>query len=76
MKNGVKKAIKIKINRTECFDVSLSLELGKLVLDKRLPELQDVKKVFIIFEVFYAQSISISVTLGKLEREGPQTLHN
>lgn len=68
MRNGVKKAVKIKINGTECYDVSLSLELGKLMLDKRLPELKhNVKKIFIIFEVFYAKSITVSVTIGKLQ---------
>ncbi|XP_039274277.2 uncharacterized protein C11orf42-like [Styela clava] len=65
MKNGVKKAVKIKINGTECFDVSLSMELGKLVLDKRLEELDAVKKIFIIFEVFFANSVSVSVTIGE-----------
>lgn len=64
VKNGVKKAVKIKINETECFDVSLSMELGKLVLDKSLPELEGVKKLFIIFEVYYASSVSVSVTIG------------
>lgn len=64
MKNGVKKSIKIKINGTECFDVSISMELGKLILDNRLPELQDVKKIYVIYEVFYAQSLSVSVTIG------------
>ena len=65
MKNGVKKAVKIKISGTECFDVSISMELGKLVLDKRLPALADVKKLFVIYEMFYAQSVSVSVTIGK-----------
>jgi len=65
MRDGVKKAVKIKVNGTECYDVSLSMELGRLVLDKRLPELNDVKKLYVIFEVFYAQSISVSVTIGK-----------
>ncbi|XP_078489570.1 uncharacterized protein C11orf42-like [Ciona intestinalis] len=65
MKDGVKKAIKIKISGSECYDVSLSMELGKLVLDKRLPSLDGVKKLFVIFEVFYAQSVSVSVTIGE-----------
>ena len=66
MKHGVKKSIKIKINGTECFDVCLSMELGKLVLDKRLPELVDVKKIYVIYEVFYAQMVSVSVTIGEI----------
>jgi len=66
MKHGIKKAIKVKIYGTECYDVSISMELGKLILDKRLPELVDVKKIYVIYEVFYAQSVSVSVTIGKL----------
>lgn len=65
MKHGVKKAIKVKISGTECYDVSISMELGKLILDKRLPELTDVKKIYVIYEVFYAQSVSVSVTIGE-----------
>ena len=65
MKHGVKKAIKVKVYGTECYDVSISMELGKLILDKRLPELVDVKKIYVIYEVFYAQSVSVSVTIGE-----------
>ena len=67
MKNGVKKSIKIKINGTDCYDVSLTMELGKLILDKTLPELNDVKKIFVIYEVYYAQSMSVSVTIGTVD---------
>ena len=65
MKNGIKKVIKIKVNGTECFDISLSVELGKLLLNRDLPQLQSVKKIFIIYAVFYASSISVSVMIGK-----------
>lgn len=56
--------IKIQIFGAECFDVSLSVELGKLALNKQIPDLNTVKKIFIIYAVFYASSLSVSVTIG------------
>ena len=64
-KGGIKKSIKVKIQGTECYDVSLSMELGKLVLNRRNPDLHPAKHVYIIFEVFYANFMSVSVTIGE-----------
>ena len=64
-KNGVKKSVKAKITGTRCFDVCLSMQLGQLVMDTSLDEMRDVNKFYIIYQVFYANHISINVTIGK-----------
>ena len=64
IKHGIKKSIKIKLDGVESYDVSLLLDSGAVQLDNSKPELKKTKKVYVIFEVFYARSASVSVTIG------------
>jgi hypothetical protein len=64
-KGGVKKSVKVKVEGTKCFDVCLSMQLGQLMVDTTLQQMKDVKKIYIIYQVFYANHISINVTIGE-----------
>ena len=67
MKRAKKKEIKVEIAGAACEHVKLEIPPGTK-MNTRKPDLKDVKNVYVVYEVFYAESVVVSVSIGECWR--------
>ena len=73
MKGNLKKGIKVRIQGCKAYDVTMRFKVGELRLDyEKHPRLRDenIQKIFIVYQTFYSEKISVSVTIGETQSGG------
>lgn len=70
-KDCIKKGIKVRLTGLKCYDVQMTMNVGDLRLDfEKFPHLKGVQKLFVIYQTFYTETMSVSVTIGESRLRG------
>lgn len=68
--NGQRKGVKITLENCKAYEVAASVRKGDLELNMEIQQFQDTDRIYIIHEIFYADSVKVSITIGESRRRG------